>query len=280
MPKLSRQQLMTLIRGTSLRQVRLASGVVLFAYLVSHFLNHALGNISMKALATGVYFHMLFWQFLPVAILFYTSCFAHTALGIWALYERRQFRWKAIEPIQLVLGLSVPAMVVAHIIGVRLGHTLYGQEKLYPQVFFAYWISTPYKAWLLSAVLIVSWVHACIGLHFWLRMKAFYQKAAPYLLAVAVLVPTLSLLGLYQGGRDVMNSDSLEWRQENLSQRAMGTRPQAQVLDRVTDYFLIGYLGLIGLVLLGKGARALYERRGGMISLSYGNGRTVRVPRG
>jgi len=33
-------------------------------------------------------------------------------------------------------------------------------------------------------------------------------------------------------------------------------------------------------VLLGKGARALNERRGGMISLSYGNGRTVRVPRG
>jgi len=25
----------------------------------------------------------------------------------------------------------------------------------------------------------------CIGLHFWLRMKPFYQKAAPFLLAVA-----------------------------------------------------------------------------------------------
>src|SRR6185312_16348433 len=45
-------------------------------------------------------------------------------------------------------------------------------------------------------------------------------------------------------------------------------------------YFLIGYLGLIGLVLLGRGARALNERRRGMISLSYGNGRTVRVPKG
>jgi adenylate cyclase len=280
MTALSREQLTTFIRGISLRQVRLVSGVILLAYLVSHFLNHALGNISMKALAIGVHFHMLFWQFPPVGILFYTACFVHTALGIWALYERRQFRWKAIEPIQLVLGLSIPAMVVAHIVGVRLGQALYGHEKLYPQVFFAYWITAPYKAWLLSAVMIVSWVHACIGLHFWLRMKPFYHKAAPYLLAAALLVPTLSLLGIYQGGRNVMDSDSLEWRQENLSQRAMGTRAQAQVLDRVADYFLIGYLGLIGLVLLGKGARALYERRGGMISLSYGNGRTVRVPRG
>jgi adenylate cyclase len=33
-------------------------------------------------------------------------------------------------------------------------------------------------------------------------------------------------------------------------------------------------------VLLARGARALNERRGGMISLSYGNGRTIRVPKG
>jgi len=52
------------------------------------------------------------------------------------------------------------------------------------------------------------------------------------------------------------------------------------VLDQVTDYFLIGYLGLIGLALIGRGVRALNERRHGMITLSYGNGRTVRVPRG
>ena len=280
MPTLRREQLATFIRGISLRQVRLVSGVILLAYLVSHFLNHALGNISMAALATGVYFHMLFWQFPPIGILFYAACFVHTALGIWALYERRQFRWKAIEPIQLVLGLSIPAMVVAHIVGVRLGQSLYGHEKLYPQVFFAYWISAPYKAWLLTAVMIVSWVHACIGLHFWLRMKPFYKKAAPFLLAAVLLIPTLALLGIYQGERNVTDSDSLEWRQENLSRRAMGTRDQAQVLDRVTDYFLIGYLGLIGLALLARGARTIHERRGGTISLSYGNGRTIRVPRG
>jgi adenylate cyclase len=34
------------------------------------------------------------------------------------------------------------------------------------------------------------------------------------------------------------------------------------------------------LVLLARGARALAERRGGMINLSYGNGRTVRVRKG
>src|ERR1700738_567006 len=125
-----------LFRGIGVRQIRLVCGLVLFAYLVSHFLNHALGNISMEALASGVYVHTAFWQFLPVSIVFYTACLVHTSLGIWALYERRQFCWKAIEPIQLVLGLSVPALVITHIVGVRVGHTLFGHEKLYPQVLF------------------------------------------------------------------------------------------------------------------------------------------------
>ena len=108
-PASSRTDQANFFRGIGLRQVRLVSGMVLFAYLISHFLNHALGNISMEALASGVYCHTLFWQFLPVTIVFYAACLVHTALGIWALYQRRQFRWKAIEPLQLVLGLSIPA---------------------------------------------------------------------------------------------------------------------------------------------------------------------------
>jgi adenylate cyclase len=278
--QLTREQLTTLIRGVSIRQIRLACGVVLFAYLISHFLNHALGNISMEALANGVYFHVAFWQFLPVAIVFYAACLVHTGLGVWALYERRQFRWKAIEPLQLVLGLSIPALVITHIVGVRIGHTLFGHEKLYPQVFFAYWIVWPFKAWLMLAVMTIAWVHGCIGLYFWLRMKAFYKRAAPYLLAAAVLVPTLAALGLYQGGRNVLDNDSAEWRAKNLSPDRVGTWAEQGVLTSIEDYFLIGYLGLVGFVLLARGVRALHERRGGMINLSYGNGRTVRVPKG
>ncbi len=281
MAPFSREQLTKFIRGISVRQIRLGCGLVLFAYLVSHFLNHALGNISMDALATGVYYHTVFWQFLPVAIVFYTAALVHAGLGIWALYERRQFRWKAIEPLQLVLGLSIPALIIAHITGVRLGETLFGHEKLYPQVFYAYWVVWPYKILQMFAVLLIAWIHGCIGLYFWLRMKAFYKRAAPFLLAAAVLVPTLAMLGLYQGGRSVVaDSESAEWRAENISRRQVGTPAEQAVLERIEDYFLIGYLGLIGLVLLAKGVRALNERRGGMINLSYGNGRTVRVPKG
>jgi adenylate cyclase len=274
-------QIENFVRGVSVRQIRLICGLVLFAYLISHFLNHALGNISMEALAWGIHYHVLFWQFLPVAIVFYTAVLVHSGLGIWALYERRQFRWKALEPLQLVLGLSIPALVAAHIIGVRLGHTLYGQTKLYPQTLYAYWTVWPYRGWLLLSVLVIAWIHGSIGLYFWLRMKSFFRHAAPYLLAAAVLVPTLALLGLYQSGRTVVSeSTDPQWRATNLSKDKVGTATEAQSLEEILDYFLIGYLGLLGLVLAARGTRTLHERRRGMITLSYGNGRILRVPKG
>jgi adenylate cyclase len=268
-------------RGISVRQIRMICGLILFTYLISHFLNHALGNISLEAMAWGLHYHLLFWQFLPVAIVFYAAALIHSGLGIWALYERRQFRWKTVEPLQLVLGLSIPVLICAHIVGTRLGYTLFGHYKLYPQVLYGYWVLLPLRIWLTLAALIISWIHGSIGLYFWLRMKAFFKPAAPFLLAAAVLVPTLALLGLYQGGRAIQKeSADAEWRARNLSTEKVGTAAQANTLEDIIDYFLIGYLGLLGFVVIARGVRALNERRGGMITLSYGNGRAIRVPKG
>jgi adenylate cyclase len=88
------------------------------------------------------------------------------------------------------------------------------------------------------------------------------------------------MLGLYQAGRSVVDNDSKEWRAENLSPRQVGTQAEQAVLKSIEDYFLIGYLGLLGFVMLARGVRAINERRAGMVSLSYGNGKTVRVPKG
>jgi adenylate cyclase len=271
----------TFFRGIGVRQVRLVCGLVLFSYLISHFLNHALGNISLDALAEGVYYHTLFWQFPPIAIIFYGSALIHSCLGFWALYQRRQFSWAALEPLQLVLGLSIPALVAFHVIGARLGQSLFAQEKLYPQELYAFWVSHPSKGVQIALVLTIAWIHGCIGLFFWLRMKAFFKRAAPFLLAAAVLIPTLALLGFYQGGRAVVAlSQEASWQASNLSERNLGTPAEQDVLNDIITYFISGYLGLIVIVVLARAARALNERRGGMISLSYGNGRTVRVPKG
>ncbi|HEX7789705.1 MAG TPA: adenylate/guanylate cyclase domain-containing protein, partial [Afipia sp.] len=154
------------MRGIGLRQVRLATGLVLFAYLVSHFTNHALGNISLSAMDDALYYHAMFWQSWPVAIVFYGATLTHMSLGVWALYASRQFRWTAIEVTQLVFGLSIPMLVVSHVVGVRLAGVMFAHEKDYPQTFFAYWVSWLPGMWMMYAALIVSWVHGCIGIYF------------------------------------------------------------------------------------------------------------------
>jgi adenylate cyclase len=269
-----------LSRATSVRQVRLVCGIILFSYVVSHFLNHALGNISVDAMEIGVYYHTAFWQFLPVAIVFYAAALTHMGLGVYALYQRRQFRWKTIEPLQLVLGLSIPALIMAHVIGVRLGHTLFGHQKLYPQELYLFFVASN-RIWTMTVLLVIAWVHGCIGIYFWLRLKPFFARAAPYLLTAAVLIPTLALLGVYQGGRSIqIEADDGEWRTHNLTRRQLGTTAEAETLDRITGGLTISYVGLLALVLAARGVRGWRERRGGMIALSYGNGKTLRVPKG
>jgi len=269
------------LRGIGIRQVRFTTGVILFAYLISHFANHALGNISLGAMDSALAYHMMFWQSWPVVIVFYTAVLTHLALGLWALFVRRQFRWTAIEMTQLLFGLSIPILVIGHLIGVRIAAPLFGHEKLYPQVFFAYWIFKPHIKWMMFAVLILSWVHGCIGLYFWFRTKPYFKKISSLLLALAVILPTLSLLGLYQGGRAVTRaSASPEWQADNLSRDKVGTGADQRAIEQITSYALYGYFGMIALVMAARGIRALRERRRGLIRLSYGNGKTLRMPVG
>ncbi len=170
------------MRGIGLRQVRFATGLILFTYLVTHFTNHALGNISLNAMEDMLVYQMLFWQSWPVLIVFYGAALIHMSLGIWALYVRRQFRWTTIEATQLIFGLSIPLLILGHLIGVRLAAPLKGIEKDYPQVLFAFWIARPHLLWTILTALVVSWVHGCIGLYFWLRIKPYFNKIAPFFL--------------------------------------------------------------------------------------------------
>jgi len=74
------------LRGIGLRQVRLASGLVLFTYIATHFINHAFGNVSISAMEDVLTYQMLFWQSWPVLTVFYGAVLVHMGLGLWALY--------------------------------------------------------------------------------------------------------------------------------------------------------------------------------------------------
>jgi adenylate cyclase len=274
-------KLTALMRGMlGVRQLRLATGVVLFAFLISHFLNHAMGNVSLDAMEEALNTHHNLWGEQPGKAIFYLCALVHSALGIWMLYERRQFRYGATEAVQLVLGLSIPALIIAHIADARLAYDLFGNEKYYSQLFVLYTTSRPYMIGVQYLVLIVAWAHGCIGLYFWFRLRPWFRAIAPVLLATAVLLPAAAMLGLYQGAKSIRQlNQSAEWRAQTLSVQHVGTPEHRAALDRITRGFLFGYAGLLVLVLGARGVRSLRERRAGLIRLSYGEGKSVRVPK-
>jgi len=265
------------VRGIGVRQVRIACGLVMFSYLLTHFTNHALGNISYTAMEAALQYHLWWWRNPVVAVILYTAATVHLSLGLWALYQRRHFRYTAAEITQLVLGLSIPLLLMVHFTGVRLSSTLFGREPHYANLLNVYWVNRPYMEWVQFTLLLVAWTHACIGIYFWLRLKPFFNWAAPFLLAVAVLLPPLAMLGLHHGAREVIRlSSQPEWRAANILRIPLDQRI---VLDGIEFYFPFAYLGAIGLVFVARGVRFLNERRHGMITLSYPD-RQVRVPKG
>ena len=56
-----------LIWGIGIRQIRITCGLILFSYLLSHFANHALGNISYDVMTDWLDVHMTFWRHPVVA---------------------------------------------------------------------------------------------------------------------------------------------------------------------------------------------------------------------
>ena len=266
------------IRGISVRQVRIATGLVMFTYIFTHFFNHALGNISYDLMEYGLQYQVWWWRNPVVNFVLYASALTHFGLGLWALYQRRHFRYTAAELTQLVLGLAIPLLLILHFAAVRLGAVLFDRPPPhYGLLLFNYWNVRIYMIWMQFALLTVVWIHACIGLYFWLRLKPFFRWASPFLLAVAVLLPPLAMVGLHHGAQDVRReATNPQWRAANI--RPM-TPPQRALIDDIGFYFPFAYLPLIGLVFVARGVRTLSERRRGTVTLTYPD-RQVRIPRG
>ena len=267
-------------RPPGLRRVRIVTGLVLFAYVTTHFVNHALGNISIAAMEDGLVVQKLFWQAPPIGFALYLSMTVHGVVGIWALFERRQVRWTRSEALQMVLGLSIPFLLVTHILDTRISSTLFETHKGYADVLLKFWVVSPVLGVLQAILLLVVWVHGCLGIHFWLRLKAFYPRVQHLLLALAVLLPTLALLGYYQGGESALTlARDPAWLAERLAPDHAGVEAHNGALLSIRNWFLAGTVAAILATQLARLVRGALERRRGLVTLNYPE-RSVRVPRG
>ena len=264
-----------------LRKLRLCTGLTLFLYVTSHLLDHSLGNVSIPAMEAGLVVQKWIWQGMLGTAALYLALSTHYLLGLWAFYERRHFGWTATEVVQLILGLTIPFLLMNHLFVTRISLAAFGTEKTYAQELYSFWVGAPHLGVVQVCVLIVAWIHGCIGVYHWLRLKPMFGRWMPILFCGAVLLPVLALLGFFQGGRTILNlAHDPAWRAANLNPWQIGTPPQNHSLVLWRDRSLWTAAALLVLVLLARLVRAWRDQRGRTIRVTYPTGQTVRVPRG
>jgi len=154
---------------------------------------------------------------------------------------------------------------------------MFGTDDTYAYILIVQWKFAEYGVALQTAGLFAAWIHGCIGLYFWLRLKPWFNNAKPMLLAVAVLFPVGAWLGYYIGGKEALALyEDREWRRAVFN---AVNAPDREGVDRIYNIaFLIRVLvgGLIGLAMTGRLVRYVLERRRGTYVLRYPDDKTVR----
>jgi adenylate cyclase len=208
----------------------------------------------------------------------YGAFVIHAGLALRSLYRRRSLRMPFWEAAQLILGLMIPALLWEHILGTRLAHAMFGLNDNYPFVLAILWTLEPSAGVRQVCTLVIAWAHGCVGLHYWLRLKSWYDPALPWTYAAALLIPVLALLGFAIAGQQVAALLADE------SQRARilsGLPDQAGIatLTKLYNGGLAFYFALLIGTIAARQLRIVIHRRHAVM-VSYPDGRRIEISRG
>jgi adenylate cyclase len=171
-------------------------------------------------------------------------------------------------------------LLVNHAIGTRGASTLHDYEDSYTMVVLLFWELRPDLGLLQSLLVVVAWTHGCIGIHYWLRIRGWYNRVGLVLYTLAVLLPVLALLGFAQAGRYVsVLAREPGWVQQTIADARV---PDALALAALTDMRDALLLALALLLLLTFAARALrqFHESSRSVRITYPGGQVVSVPKG
>jgi adenylate cyclase len=254
---------------------RLLTGLVLFTYVTTHLLNHALGMISLDTAEAGRLWFTGFWRFAIPTLVLYASLTVHIALGLWAIYRRRTLRMPRWEIVRLTLGLCIPLLLFTHIFGTRVQHTVLGVNDTYTRQILVYWVLNPVLGAEQLTLLTVAWAHGWLGVYHWLRAKPLPALALPALRLLGLLVPLFALLGFVEMGREVAPlAEEPTWEQA-----AVQPQPPEAVapIEEVRDATIGVFLGCVALTFAARPLRTAWQRRHGVLYVTYPDGRRVPI---
>jgi adenylate cyclase len=259
------------------RRLRLASGLAIGCFVLGHFLNHALGVVSIDAMDRVRAVLATWWRSPPGTVVLYGALVTHFLLALASLYRRTTLRMPAWEAAQLVLGLAILPLLIAHIVGTRFNWWLLHHSIGYERVIGLLWSDT-WSALRQSLLLLIVWTHFCFGMHYWLRLQRWYPAAQPAAFALALLIPAMALAGFAAAGNELWPAiERVGGMQKyNVEYGTMLPEERARLLAWREGLTWAFWVLLAGTLL----ARWLRTLLGGTYQLRHSSGRAITAPIG
>jgi len=157
-----------------------------------------MGIISVEAMEQASLWHYWIWRGPIGEVVLVIAALTHVLLALWRTSKRRTLKIPPWEFTQLVLGLYIPWTLIPHVLTTMGLAKEFGFIPSYHQMLTILW---PQHAFMQSVLLLVVWIHAMIGLHFWMRLYPFYHRIKYYALAAAIAWPVLALWGFIESAR-------------------------------------------------------------------------------
>ncbi|MEQ9487642.1 MAG: adenylate/guanylate cyclase domain-containing protein [Alphaproteobacteria bacterium] len=212
------------------QKIRLYSGLILMAFVTTHLLNHIGGIVSLKTMdewrpyLTGLWGNVVTGSVLVIAFAL------HICNALYSIYIRATLKMPAWEALQLGFGLAIPVFLASHFTAAFIGQIAYQYNPTYQWVVTFYWAVDPVAGVLQGLGLCVAWIHACIGIHYWLRMKPWYQTYRYALATAAIALLCLSGSGYIAAGIEslVLSQESI-WVRQSFATMGMPSAVSAKV---------------------------------------------------
>ena len=268
----------SLWKGNWRTRARILSGLVLFTYVFFHFLNIGLGIFSLEIMESFQDIRQAVHRSVLGTTLLYGALFTHMGLALYRLARRRTLKMPTWEAFQIILGILIPLFLTAHIVHTRMANDFFGLNDRMGYLVGLIWDSA--SGWNQALLLLITWTHGCMGLHFWLRTQGWWRKFLPLLISLATLIPAWALTGFMIQGRaqkallsDPETFPALAERYNWLSPEQFG------VLLEATNRNLLIFAAIVALTLITHLTRRYVIRRGA-VPIRYVSGPEIKGQRG
>ena len=263
-------------------RIRFITGIILYLFTLTHLLNHAVGIFGLYPLEKARLYFLAFWRHpimdpvVPLALLL------HGGTVFFSVYKRHTLRGSTLSEIfQYVLGFGAPIFILAHILGTRMLHAIYGINDTY-----IFYLSNhlPMKIYLtgLLSMLFFLWGHGSLGIFHYIKTKKWYTRLRLLFITMTLVLPTCAALGTLNAAKDVEN---LMRSYPDFKER-VNLRDNPQEIDVQTFilrfYPWAGgtYVSLVLLLFIGRKLRIHRAKEKERILVTYHDDKRVYLPQG